>query len=88
MSSAHVGANSTGDLWNALPLSLLRRRLLNALERPQELMGHVRGVATVISARAPLAVRAAKRAMVEGASTTAVLDIPVLVIPLFGKQLR
>ena len=32
----------------------------------QELMDHVRGVADIISARAPLAVRAAKKAMVEG----------------------
>ena len=38
----------------------------------QELMDHVRGVADVISARAPLAVRAAKRAMVQGEPTACV----------------
>jgi enoyl-CoA hydratase/carnithine racemase len=44
--------------------------LVNAVVDPADLMAEARKLAAVIASRGPLAVRAAKRAMVEGTSMT------------------
>ena len=54
----------TGEMISAE--EALRAGLVNAVVEPEQLMEEARKIAAVVASRGPLAVRAAKRAMVEG----------------------
>ena len=58
----------TGEIYSAADAKEVG--LVHKIFPPEELMDHVRGVADLISLRAPIAVRSAKKAIVNGLGMT------------------